>query len=411
MAYRLIDSNLEDPTKVDPLAAQATATGYDATTSEVNQPTDTVAGQLNTLLSSGSPYIERARYSAAETANSRGLLNSSMAAGAGEAAAIDAALPIASQDAGIFNTTRLTNQQYKNRASEFGANAANTTSMFNAGQSNQFASQRLGGEIQKDVIGAQTEAEKELIGAKTQSAKELAEQSFGFSSALSAQQYTQSLGTMAFQEQIDTRKATLLDGFNTAMAKLQADLTAKTILPAEYEQKSKLLADQQKYALETLQKQADINTEAQKLAADLQAETILPAEYKYKKELLDAQLENSLKLQDAQLTMAETLQKLKGEQAESVAAIEGTFKTLLQASASATNLFSDVSKLMAAIASSPDISDVVDPATNLSPRDVAINNMVGMLELGLTVIGETSDLDLAGLIDWSDGGGETPPPA
>ena len=60
-----------------------------------------VSGRLNTLLDAESPYIQRARTRAKQFANRRGLLSSSIAAGAGEAAAIDAALPIAQADAGI----------------------------------------------------------------------------------------------------------------------------------------------------------------------------------------------------------------------------------------------------------------------------------------------------------------------
>ena len=60
-----------------------------------------VSGRLNTLLDAESPYIQRARTRAKQMANRRGLLSSSIAAGAGEAAAIDAALPIAEADAGI----------------------------------------------------------------------------------------------------------------------------------------------------------------------------------------------------------------------------------------------------------------------------------------------------------------------
>jgi hypothetical protein len=58
-----------------------------------------VANQLSGLLASDSPYIQIARQGGLRTAHRRGLLNSSIAAGSGEAAAIAAALPIASQDA------------------------------------------------------------------------------------------------------------------------------------------------------------------------------------------------------------------------------------------------------------------------------------------------------------------------
>ena len=60
-----------------------------------------VSGRLTGLLASDSPYLERARTRGRQFANRRGLLNSSIAAGAAEASAIDAALPIAQGDAQI----------------------------------------------------------------------------------------------------------------------------------------------------------------------------------------------------------------------------------------------------------------------------------------------------------------------
>jgi hypothetical protein len=73
-----------------------------------------VSNQLSSLLNSDSPYLQRARARATEYANSRGLLNSSIAATAGEAAAIDASLPVAQSDAETYG-----------RADEFNATQAN----------------------------------------------------------------------------------------------------------------------------------------------------------------------------------------------------------------------------------------------------------------------------------------------
>lgn len=78
-------------------------------------PNQTVASQLETLLAKDSPLMQRARTRALQTANARGLANSSMAAEAGEAAAIDSMLPVAQADAGTFA-----------RAGEFNAGARNT---------------------------------------------------------------------------------------------------------------------------------------------------------------------------------------------------------------------------------------------------------------------------------------------
>lgn len=60
---------------------------------------DSVVGRLNGLLDSNSPYMQAARMAGVRQANSRGLTNSSIAAGNSEAAAIAAAAPIASQEA------------------------------------------------------------------------------------------------------------------------------------------------------------------------------------------------------------------------------------------------------------------------------------------------------------------------
>lgn len=72
---------------------------------------NTVASNLEGLLSSGSSYLESARANAAQTANQRGLLNSTMAATAGEQAAIQSALPIAQQDAQFGQQKELAAQQ------------------------------------------------------------------------------------------------------------------------------------------------------------------------------------------------------------------------------------------------------------------------------------------------------------
>jgi hypothetical protein len=88
-------------------------TPYTAVTGEVD-PNSTVEGRLSGLLSQNNPYIERARTAGKQYANRRGMLNSSMAAGAAEGAAIDRALPIAQQDAQAHLEQQFLNQGYSN---------------------------------------------------------------------------------------------------------------------------------------------------------------------------------------------------------------------------------------------------------------------------------------------------------
>lgn len=112
----LISSNLPQPNQV---------TSYTPETRQINQTTDTVQGQVNSILSKDSPLMQRARTLATQQMAQRGLVNSSMAAGAGTAAMIDRATPIATQDANIYNTVASENTGAKNRAFEFSAGATN----------------------------------------------------------------------------------------------------------------------------------------------------------------------------------------------------------------------------------------------------------------------------------------------
>ena len=98
MATNLLD-NLEDEEIINTLQTnQPTPEAVPVDKSTVD-PELTVENRMEGLLSSSSPYLEAARTRGLQTANKRGLLNTSMAAGASEKAAIESALPIAQQDA------------------------------------------------------------------------------------------------------------------------------------------------------------------------------------------------------------------------------------------------------------------------------------------------------------------------
>lgn len=104
------------------LSLMDAATTYNATTGGVSND-ETVNSQLTRLLDANSVYVDQARQRAMQMANSRGLQNSSLAASAGEEAAIAQALPIAQQDASTFSRRASENLGYQNRAGEFNAGA------------------------------------------------------------------------------------------------------------------------------------------------------------------------------------------------------------------------------------------------------------------------------------------------
>lgn len=111
-----------------------TATAPTATW-DVNRE-QTVAGNVEDIIKADSPLMQIAATGAKQEANRRGLVNSSMAVGAGQSAVLGAALPIAQQDAqtrataGQYNANQanqftLAAQDATNRAFEHGANATN----------------------------------------------------------------------------------------------------------------------------------------------------------------------------------------------------------------------------------------------------------------------------------------------
>jgi len=153
----------------------------------VDPATQTVQGQLAGILASGSPLLVQAQTRAAQAANRRGLLNSSMAVGAGESALYDAAMPIASQDATTYSQFGLSNAERAQQAELANANAknqmeqlnvseegntnrfnvgeTNTSNRFNTGETNTAARQTAAQEADRASQNAQLQQQSNLSAA------------------------------------------------------------------------------------------------------------------------------------------------------------------------------------------------------------------------------------------------------
>ena len=82
-------------------------------TRDVN-PDELSSNQMNSILDENGGYIQRARNAGLAQASARGLLNSSMSAGAAQGAAIDAAMPMAMQQAGAYTNVGDRNMDAEN---------------------------------------------------------------------------------------------------------------------------------------------------------------------------------------------------------------------------------------------------------------------------------------------------------
>lgn len=137
------------------------STGFDPKKNEL-KPEDTVEGRITNILKKDSPLLQDARTRSLQGMNTRGLINSSMALGEGEKAAMAAALPIASQDASSSLTVSRDNQQANNQAMQFGAGSENQVGLqkLQGAQSVELAT--LQGNIQKELVQLESASKKTM---------------------------------------------------------------------------------------------------------------------------------------------------------------------------------------------------------------------------------------------------------
>lgn len=158
--------------------------GISLTPERTVRPEETTAGQLRDLISENSPYIRQARERAMQTAGSRGLQNTSIAAQAGEQAAISAALPIASETAAAHERAALSGQEFQQGQALSAQNSMQ-----------QLAQMAESGDIQS---------------------RHMLEQ-FGYNFELSAQDNFNRLQQLAMQGDVNARLALQQFGFSRAL--------------------------------------------------------------------------------------------------------------------------------------------------------------------------------------------------
>jgi hypothetical protein len=174
--------------------AATQAFGYDATkASGTNWNVDnnqTVQGQLQGIIAANSPLMQQARTGALQQMNKRGLMNSSMAIGAGQDAVIRQAMPIAQQDATLFGNRAKYNADVANQMAQFNVGAENQALQFGAAASNQagLANQAAANQAAQFSSAAANQAALANASAQNQAAQ--------FSAAAAneaSQQYSQAL--------------------------------------------------------------------------------------------------------------------------------------------------------------------------------------------------------------------------
>ena len=133
----MANNTIQPPTVEAPSykPGMATASSYQATPYKV-EPQGLVQHHLKNVVQEDSPLMQQAARIATQKANSRGLVNSSMAVGAAHEAVIGQAMPIAQADAATYDRAMTNTANQQNAASQFNTNAQNQVALSNQAATN-----------------------------------------------------------------------------------------------------------------------------------------------------------------------------------------------------------------------------------------------------------------------------------
>lgn len=177
-----------------------------------------VQNQMQGLMNRGGAYMQNAVRRGLETANRRGLLNSSIAAGSAERSALEAAMPIAQADAATFGRTQSENMESLNRGLMQERDILNQQTLegrrqagagIQAGLQAQLAREQMALDLQRQRENLAFSGEQQGLDRSQQQwlaqfglGADLTrgQQGFGFQSALSRQGFDQDIGRMGYQD-------------------------------------------------------------------------------------------------------------------------------------------------------------------------------------------------------------------
>jgi hypothetical protein len=179
-ANAALDNNVTNAQSQNATSQNATASdagplaGLNANGSYNSSDSTNAASQLDSITSANSPYIQLAEQQGLLSAAGRGLENSSIGAGAAEAAAVAAAAPLAEQNASEASQGQLQNSQLNTAVSEQNAQLGTDVSLQNANLGTQVSEANAGAAntaaLQNSQLGTQA---SEFNASQTDAAQEL----------------------------------------------------------------------------------------------------------------------------------------------------------------------------------------------------------------------------------------------
>lgn len=372
----------------------------DSTDWTVEPKTQTVSGQLESVLANDSPLMQQARTRAMQAMNSRGLTNSSMAVGAADSAMYDAALPIAQGNAAVYSDAAKTNAAQKNQFSMASNNQAYDLQKMGVQQDYTQANMNLQQQNELAKMGVQQgyTLQNMSVDQQNQLARMAAQQGYNLQT-MTAQQIND-LQKMQQQQQNNLQTMATQQGFD--LAKMDAQ-TRNTLLTMSADQQNQLarMATAQGYSMQTLNQQQvnDLQRMAVQQQNNLQT---LSTQYGFDLGRMDAQTRNTLTTMSAEqqnrmatlaaqngydlskMNLQQTLDLAKLDKqtaaAIQVADIEAAYKNLTQASASASSIITKMQESLNILRAN---TNITDPAVRTKEiADIKTNAMEALNLIG-----------------------------
>ena len=229
----------------------------------VDPATETVAGQVAGIINQNSPLMQQARAGAMSAANDRGLINSSLAVGAGQNAVLNAATPIATSDANVYGN-----------AANINTNTANSLAASNAAALNAARQQEqaLAQDTAKSQLSANTQLSLGQLDAMTKSSIASGSNATQLATATLNSETQKSIANL--NAQTDTYKANLSAGTQTQVANIEANyktLMQSSVLASQAMQDytKNIYAIENNTNMDAATKQAAYDTEASNLKATM----------------------------------------------------------------------------------------------------------------------------------------------
>ncbi len=189
----------------------------------VDPATETVAGQVAGIINQNSPLMQQARAGAMSAANDRGLINSSLAVGAGQNAVLNAATPIATSDANVYGNAANTNVNTANANAQALAAARNAQNLQAQSLAQDTAKAQLSANTQLALQAAQNATSEKNASLSAGSQLALGQLDAETKQNIAGMQNGTQRDIATLNAQTDTYKANLSAATQSQVANIEAN--------------------------------------------------------------------------------------------------------------------------------------------------------------------------------------------